>query len=270
MKNKEYKIKLDQAEKEVQKLREVESSLFKTLKTAEDTGANLVDQANKAAELHMKETQIKAEAMLNESKQKAKAVIEQAELEAKEIINEVQEGVKELEQNHKKIESHRDTLIRDLMALAADLVEKVEKTDKEKGDFRLDDQIKKVRQLARESEKKIDEEHLETETKPIEPISVEKIQKEVADQQAEEVEKMDEKYGMSESNEDEPEPTAEEEPAVDQSVEESTEEEVEPQEESEPEITAADDSNEPEPDFSEPEPKKVEEQKSFFDSLDDE
>ena len=49
--NKSFQIKLEHAEKEVQKLREVESSLFKTLKTAEDTGANLVDQANKAAEL---------------------------------------------------------------------------------------------------------------------------------------------------------------------------------------------------------------------------
>lgn len=193
--NKEYKIKLEQAEKEVQKLREVESSLFKTLKTAEDTGANLVDQANKAAELHMKETQFKAEAMLNESKQKAKAVIEQAEQEAKDIINEVQEGVKELEQNHKKIETHRDNLIKDLMTLAADLVERVEKTDKEKGNFKLEDQIKRVRAFAKASEKRIDEEHLEIETKPIEPISVEKIQKEVATQKAEEVEKMEEKYG---------------------------------------------------------------------------
>ena len=76
--NKEYKIKLDQAEKEVQKLREVESSLFKTLKTAEDTGANLIDQANKAAELHLKETQMNAEAMMSEAKSKAKNIIEKS------------------------------------------------------------------------------------------------------------------------------------------------------------------------------------------------
>ena len=69
--NKEYKIKLDQAQKEVQKLREVESSLFKTLKTAEDTGANLIDQANKTAELHMKEVQMNADALMSEAKSKA-------------------------------------------------------------------------------------------------------------------------------------------------------------------------------------------------------
>jgi len=73
---KELRIKLDQSEKEVQKLREVESSLFKTLKTAEDTGANMVDQANKAAKLHLKETQMNAEAMMREAKSKAKNLIE--------------------------------------------------------------------------------------------------------------------------------------------------------------------------------------------------
>jgi cell division initiation protein len=36
--NKELRIKLEATEREVQKLREVESSLYKTLKTAEDTG----------------------------------------------------------------------------------------------------------------------------------------------------------------------------------------------------------------------------------------
>jgi len=35
---KEMRIKLEGTEREVNKLREVESSLFKTLKTAEDTG----------------------------------------------------------------------------------------------------------------------------------------------------------------------------------------------------------------------------------------
>jgi cell division initiation protein len=184
---KELKIKLAHAEKEVQKLREVESSLFKTLKTAEDTGANLIEQSNKAAELHLRETQMNAEAMLNESKNKARAIIEKAEQEAKDIINEVQEGVKELDLNYKTIESHRDNLIKDLMNLANDLVERIQRTDKQKSNFKLQDQIKRVRDLARESERRIDEEHLDIKIKPIEPISVEKIQKEVAEKKTKEV-----------------------------------------------------------------------------------
>ena len=204
---KELRIKLEHAEKEVQKLREVESSLFKTLKTAEDTGANLVGQANKAAELHLKETQMNAEAMLNESKSKAKAIIEKAEQEAKEIINEVQEGVKELDQNYKTIENHRDNLIKDLMNLADDIVERIQRTDKEKSNFQLQDQIKRVRDLARESERKIDEEHLEVKAKNLEPISVEKIQDEVARNQAKEVEEL----GKEKKVESVPEPLKEKE-----------------------------------------------------------
>ncbi len=56
---KELKIRLKGIENEVEKLREVESSLFKTLKTAEDTGANIMEQANKTAELQIRESQIK-------------------------------------------------------------------------------------------------------------------------------------------------------------------------------------------------------------------
>ena len=184
---KELQIKLDHAEKEVKKLREVESSLFKTLKTAEDTGVSLVDQANKAADLHLKETQMNAEAMLSESKQKARAIIEKAEQEAQEIINEVQEGVKELDQNYKTIENHRDNLIKDLMNLADDIVERIQRTDKQKSDFVLQDQIQRVRALARKSEKHIDGEHLEVKAKFIDHISVEKIQGEIADQKSQEL-----------------------------------------------------------------------------------
>ena len=69
---KEMRIKMEATEREVNKLREVESSLFKTLKTAEDTGANVIDQANKTAALILRESQLNADAMLNEAKTKAK------------------------------------------------------------------------------------------------------------------------------------------------------------------------------------------------------
>src|SRR5687767_6727784 len=77
--NKEFRIKLEAAEREVTKLREVEGSLYKTLKTAEDTGASVIDQAKKAAELHLKESQLRAEALMNEAKSKAKDTIEESE-----------------------------------------------------------------------------------------------------------------------------------------------------------------------------------------------
>ena len=84
--NKELKFKFEATEKEIQKLREVETSLYKTLKTAEDTGASVVEQARKAAELHLRESQLKADQLINEAKNKAKDTIEESDVRAKQII----------------------------------------------------------------------------------------------------------------------------------------------------------------------------------------
>ena len=174
--NKELSIKLKQAEKEVEKLREVESSLYKTLKTAEDTGANVIEQANKAAELHMKETKMNAEGLLSESKNKARAMIEQAEMEARLIIEELQDAVKSIEQNHRDIENHRQNALQELKNLSITLIEKVEKNTSENKEFKFDDYVKRVKKLARDSEERIKSEKTEVqaESKPLETPTFEK------------------------------------------------------------------------------------------------
>ncbi len=124
---KELKMKLEASEKEVHKLREVESSLFKTLKTAEDTGANMIQQANKSAELHLKESQMKADAVMSETKSKARAMIEKTEMETRDVIEGMHDEVKLLEQSFRTIENYRDNLMVDLKTLSSDLSEKIEK-----------------------------------------------------------------------------------------------------------------------------------------------
>ncbi len=160
--NKELKIKLEQSEKEVAKLREVENSLFKTLKTAEDTGANLIDQANKAAELHLKETEMNAEAVLSESKAKAKSIIETAEAQAKALIDEMQNAIRDLEKNYQSIASQRDSIIAELTNLAEDIKDRLQRTTKQHETFKLEDHLKKVRSLVKESEERINSEQLTT------------------------------------------------------------------------------------------------------------
>jgi len=157
---KELSIKLEQSEKEVQKLREVENSLFKTLKTAEDTGANLIDQANKAAELHLKESQMNAEAILNEAKSKAKSIIEDAEQNAKEMIVEMQDAIKDLEENYKNIENQRDNLLIELKNLANDVLERASRPAKTKNVFKVEDHLTKVKKLVRQSQEVINKEQL--------------------------------------------------------------------------------------------------------------
>lgn len=142
---KELRIKYEASEKEVSKLREVESSLYKTLKTAEDTGANLIDQANKTAELHLKETQLKAEAMLNEAKAKAKTTIEDSELTSKELAGEMEERLKELVEDYKKLQQQRDNLLSDLNRISNDTLEKVDRAKKHYEDFNPDHYLQKAK-----------------------------------------------------------------------------------------------------------------------------
>lgn len=177
--NKDLNFKLQQSEKEVAKLREVESSLFKTLKTAEDTGANVIDQANKAAELHMKETQMNAEALLNESKNKARAMIEKAEMEARLIIEELQDAVKNIQQNHRDIQNQRDLALQELKNLSVTLIEKVERNAQETKEFKLDDYVQRVKRLARESEERIKAEKTEVQ---IESKIIEILEEEVKEE----------------------------------------------------------------------------------------
>jgi len=146
---KELKMRLDSSEKEVSKLREVESSLFKTLKTAEDTGANMIEQANKSAELHLKETQMKAEALMNEAQNNAKSIMEQADADARDIVETMQDEVKNLEQVYKELEKYRDNLISELKNLAGDTIERVEKLKKQTNYSGIEAQLKQSKDLSR-------------------------------------------------------------------------------------------------------------------------
>lgn len=146
--NKELRIKLESTEREVGKLREVESSLFKTLKTAEDTGANVIEQARKAADLHLRESQLKAEALLNEAKSKAKDTIEESETRAKHVIAEMEDRLKNLVDNYKKLENTREDLLGDLRRMSSDLADKVERARAASREFDPDKHLAQVKREA--------------------------------------------------------------------------------------------------------------------------
>ena len=136
--NKELRIKMEASEREVAKLREVESSLYKTLKTAEDTGANVIEQARQAADLHLKESQFKAEGMLSEAKIKARNTIEESEARARHILAEMEDRLKSLVDNYKRLESSRDDLLSDLKRMASDVMDKVERAKSAAKEFNAD------------------------------------------------------------------------------------------------------------------------------------
>lgn len=146
--NKENKFKLSAFEKEVQKLREVESSLFKTLKTAEDTGANMIEQANKTAELHLRETQMTADGLLNEAKTKARNMLEEAENNSRKIVDDMERRIYDLHQVYKDIENQKDTLMSEIKHLARESLERIEKISKKNVSFDFEAQLKNIQKGA--------------------------------------------------------------------------------------------------------------------------
>ncbi len=136
--NKELRIKMDASEREVAKLREVESSLYKTLKTAEDTGANVIEQARQAADLHLKESQFKAEGMISEAKTKARNTIEESEARARHILAEMEDRLKSLVDNYKRLETTRDDMLSQLKRMASEVMEKVDRAKLAAKEFNAD------------------------------------------------------------------------------------------------------------------------------------
>lgn len=143
--NKEYRIKLEMAEKEVKKLREVETSLFKTLKTAEDTGAHMIEQANKSAEMQMREAQVKADSILREARSKAQYMVQEADGKAKQALQETIAELKALEKDVRIIENQKDNLITELRSIVTDISEKVNRIEAKSSRISFDSKVNEVK-----------------------------------------------------------------------------------------------------------------------------
>jgi len=146
---KEIRLKLESSEREVAKLREVETSLFKTLKTAEDTGANVIEQAGKAAELHLREAQMNAEAILNEARDKARNTIEDADATSRQMLVEMEDSLKELAQQYKTLESHRNNMLDDLKRLANEVLDRMERSNQSVNRFNVEEHLVSAKREAK-------------------------------------------------------------------------------------------------------------------------
>ncbi len=125
--NRELRLKLEHAQQDVQKMREVESSLYRTLKTAEDTGHSITEQAQREAALHLREAQLQADHALAEARQRARAIVDEAYQTAEKTVADMQRQTSGLGQECQQLEQQFDGLVRDLKHLAADALEKAEK-----------------------------------------------------------------------------------------------------------------------------------------------
>ena len=114
LENREKTARLEKAEKDIDKVREVEGALFRTLRTAEDTSTGIVTKAQQEAE----EIQQQAERQRQE-------IIEEAHRQAASIIEKAHQQVTQLRQEAAGAENHRQQALAQLQALAQGILQQV-------------------------------------------------------------------------------------------------------------------------------------------------
>ncbi|GAB3523223.1 DivIVA domain-containing protein [Emticicia fontis] len=133
--SKMLRMQLEMAEKEASKLREIEMTLFKTLKTAEDTSTMITEQANQQADKHIQESKQKSDEIVEEARAKAEEILRDAHTKAKYIKDEVLGEVKSLERDFKAMDHYKTNLLVQMRSLSNATLEHVqrfeEKFDKE-------------------------------------------------------------------------------------------------------------------------------------------
>lgn len=125
--SKMLRMQLEMAEKEASKLREIEMTLFKTLKTAEDTSTMITEQANQQADKHILESKQKSDEVIQEARAKAEEILREAQSRAKYIKEEVLGEVKLLERDFKAMDHYKTNLLVQMRSLSNATLEHVER-----------------------------------------------------------------------------------------------------------------------------------------------
>lgn len=124
------KMQLELAEKELGKLREVEMTLFRTLKMAEDTSTQITDQATKAADQHLTEARQKADELLADARKRSALMVQDAENQARFLKDNILNDLKTLEHDFKALENYKENLSVQIRTLAGNALDSVDRFEK--------------------------------------------------------------------------------------------------------------------------------------------
>jgi cell division initiation protein len=121
------KINLEVAEREILRMKEIENSLFKTLKAAEDAQQEINGKAQAEADLITDKAKKDSEEMANEAQKKADMTVSEAENKAKFLLDDAVNDLKNYERDFKAMERYKDYLVVELKSFANDALDKVTK-----------------------------------------------------------------------------------------------------------------------------------------------
>jgi cell division initiation protein len=124
------KMQLELAEKELGKLKEVEMTLFRTLKTAEDTSTQITEQANKAAEQYLGEARQKADDLLADARKRSALMIQDAENQSRFLKDNILNDLKVIESDFKALEGYKESLTTQIRQMANNAIDSVDRFEK--------------------------------------------------------------------------------------------------------------------------------------------
>ena len=124
------KMQLELAEKELGKLKEVEMTLFRTLKIAEDTSTQITEQANQAGAKYVDDAKQKADEMLAEARKRSVLMVQDAENQARFLKDNILNDLKSLEHDFKALEGYKENLAIQIRSLASNAVDSVDRFEK--------------------------------------------------------------------------------------------------------------------------------------------
>ncbi|OJJ17882.1 hypothetical protein BKI52_28915 [marine bacterium AO1-C] len=154
--NKESSIKIQYLEKEISTSRENEDALFKTLKTAEEAGANLVDQARRSAELKVQEAQIKSDVIIKEAQNQARTIVQKANARARNVLDEMLEELRDRERDYKALETYRDNLLLEIRTYINESLEKIDRLESKTSSDYFKEKIAEAQQILEEKQELLD------------------------------------------------------------------------------------------------------------------
>jgi len=121
------KQQLEVAEREIVRMKEIENSLFKTLKAAEDAQQEINAKAQAEADLITDKAKKDAEEITAEAQKSADMVISEADSKAKFLVEDAVNDLKNYERDFKAMERYKDYLVVELKSFANDALDKVTK-----------------------------------------------------------------------------------------------------------------------------------------------
>ncbi|WP_435355871.1 DivIVA domain-containing protein [Emticicia sp. SJ17W-69] len=187
--SKMLRMQLEIAEKEANKLREIEMTLFKTLKTAEDTSTMITEQASQQADKHVQEAKILGEKTLIDAQHKAAEIIRQAESRAKYIKEEVLGDVKVLERDFRAMDHYKTNLLVQMRSLSNATLEHVQRFEEKFDKEGVDAKFKEATSMLTDTDKpEIVEEPIETLTST---TPVEEFETEISNIESDDIEEYD-------------------------------------------------------------------------------